>query len=383
MACGFSPKGPRGGVCADSGGRRDAVPPGVGDLVITEIMAKPKQLSAVAAQWFEVFAQTDLDLNGVTIERASDANVEPEVIAANECMHLAAGSYAVFARSEDSAQNGQLTPHAAFSFSLNPDGDPGLQLVYGGEVIDRVIWNASTSGAAWQLDPGKTDAVANDELSSFCDATTVYELAGGNKGSPGAANPPCPRRVGQGECMDGARVRPIVKPLTGQLVITEFLANASGSGSDAMQEWFEVANTGATPFDLNGLTVSSATAKSVVDAMDCTSVAPASFALFAHSTDPAINGGLPRVDATFAFPLANRDGALSVADGTAMLDRIAWTTPGQRDGASRQLQPTYMTAIDNDREDHFCVAEGNPYGPDGNIGTPRAPNVCVTPGPEQ
>lgn len=379
LACGFMPGGPRDpGRCIDAGGLRDAVPPSVGDLVITEVMAKPKHLSATVAQWFEVVARTDLDLNGVYLHRANAANIEPEVVAAEECLHLPAGSYAVFARSEDAAQNGNLVASGVFSFSLNPDGEPDVQVVTDDEVIDRVTWSGSTSGTSLQLDPGKIDAVANDEPESFCDATTVYELAGGNKGSPGAANPPCPTRVEAGECRDGAVVRPIASPRSGQLVITEFLANPSGSGSDAMQEWFEVANIGSTAFDLNNLTVASGTRNSVVVSTDCIPVLPGGFALFAHSTDPTINGGLSPVAATFSFALANRNGSLSVSDENAVLDQIAWTGSPQSDGIARQLKPTHMNVVDNDVEANFCAAgPGNTYGRDGNLGTPGASNVCT------
>lgn len=383
MACGFAPRQPRGSsTCRDDGVVRAVVAPAAGDLVITEIMAKPKHLSATVAQWLEVTAHADRDLNGVRISRANVIAIEPSVIADEECLHLAVGEYAVFARSDDPAQNGNLATSGVFAFSLNPDDSPDVQLVYGTEVIDRVTWSTSTSGASLQLDPDTTDAIANDEPATFCDATTVYEPTGGNMGTPGGANVSCPRHVGDDECVDGTSVRPIVKPLPGQLVITEFLANAHGSGSDAMQEWFEVANTGAAPFDLNGLAVSSATARTEIRPQQCVSVAPGGFALFAHATDPATNGGLPKVDATFSFPLANRGGVLRVLDGTEILDQIAWTLPAQSDGVSRGLPPEFFNVVDNDSETRFCAADSaSGYGVDGNIGTPRAANVCSAPGP--
>lgn len=377
-ACGFAPKQPRGAsVCVDAGVRRTAIAPAVGDLVITEIMAKPKHLSAKLAQWFEVTALTDVDLNGVRIERANAISVEPEVIGDDECIHVAAGDYAVFARSDDVSQNGNLRISGVFSFSLNPDDAPDVQLVYGGEIIDRVTWAASTTGAALQLDPDKTDAVANDDPTTFCDATSVYEQTGGNMGTPGATNVACSRHAQQNACIDGASPRPIVKPRVGQLVITEFLANARGSGSDAMQEWFEVANTGTASFDLNGLTVANATTANTIASQGCVSVAPGHVALLAHSIDPAMNGGLPKVDATFSFPLANRRGVLRVLDGTEILDEIAWTIGARVDGVSRQLQPNYTNVVDNDDETRFCAADsGTGYGSDGNVGTPGAANLC-------
>lgn len=365
-------------TCIDEGGARDVVPPGVGDLVITEVMPKPKRWSAAAAQWFEIVATADVDLNGVGIDRANDVGGRPEIISTPECVHLAAGSYAVFARSNDSASNGNVRPIATFSFSLNPNGSADVQLIQGAEVIDRVAWSTAPSGASLQLDPGTTDAVANDDSTNFCNALTSYDATGGNFGTPGTENPPCPPAESAGQCIDEGAMRPIVKPTMGQLVLTEFLANTRGSGNDKNQEWFEIANIGPRAFDLNGITFSGSSASDTVTAMECTSVAPGSVALLAHSADPAVNGGLPSVDATFTFALANSNGSISAFDGSTLLDRIAWTTPAQGDGIARQLKPTQLHPVANDAEDNYCAARAaQEYGDRGNVGTPRAENVCL------
>lgn len=357
--------------------KRATVPPSVGDLVITEVMPKPKLLSAAAAQWFEVMALTDLDLNGVGLDRATDANVKPEIIAAPECIHLAAGSYAVFARSQDAALNGNVSALAAFSFSLNPNAAPEVRVVYGTDVIDSATWVDAKPGVALQLEPNASDGAANDDPSKFCSATTIYDATTGNLGTPGTANPPCPPVIAPGACLDGQVARPIVKPATGQLVITEFLANARGTGNDSTQEWFEIANAGQTAFDVNGITFSGTTASDTIETANCQTVAPGSFALFAHSSDAAVNGGLPAVDATFSFALANSNGSISALDGPTLLDQVTWTVPSQGDGISRQLEPTHLNGVANDDEHNFCTAiPAQQYGSRANFGTPKAANQC-------
>ena len=141
------------------------------------------------------------------------------------------------------------------------------------------------------------------------------------------------------------------------------------------QEWFEVTNTGSTAFDLNGVGLDRANdtrAPDVVVAGGCKSLAPAGFALLARSADPATNGGLATVDATFGFSLVNATGDVQVVDPPS----CAATTPfvcttiyasatyaTSSDGVSLQLVPMACPGI-------------TPYGDGTNLGTPRAANVC-------
>jgi len=197
-------------------------------------------------------------------------------------------------------------------------------------------------------------------------------------GTPGAANPQCGGTMA-GMCNVAGTPRPIVKPMPGQLVINEYLANPAGTaaGVDAAQEWFEIVNTGAAAFDLNGLGLkgTAATINTIVST-DCKSVPPAGFAIFAHGTDPLVNGGLPTPDATFTFALGNTNGGLSVLDGMTVLDAVTWTSA--TDGATDQLKPTNTNVTDNDTAANFCKAKTpQTYGATANFGTPKALNVCL------
>ncbi len=368
------------GTCSDGGVMRATVAPTPGDLVITELMPKPKSVSATVGQWFEIKALVDVDLNGVGLDRANDNNIKPEVITQSDCVHLTAGSYATFARNADMTMNGGVTAIGSFSFSLSPTSNADVQLVYGADVIDAVTWTTSTSGASLSLAPAATDAASNDDPTNFCNGSVLYNTM--DFGTPGMANNACPVVVQPGQCLDNGTPRAIVKPAAGALVINELLANPAGAGTDTTGEWFEITNASATAFDINGLTLKgTAAAGSTITGQDCKSVPAAGYALFAHSTDPAVNGGLPAVDATFTFALAQTNGSISVLDGATVLDAVTWATPTQVDGVAAQLKPTNIDVTANDNAaptntTNYCPA-GTDYGTAMNKGTPGALNVCM------
>lgn len=371
------------GQCNDGIAMRDTVGPGPGDLVITEVMPSPSTVDDAFGEWFEARVMKDLDLNGVGLDRAGDTTANPDLIESLDCLRVTAGTHVVFARDVDSLLNGGLTAHAPFRFALitGTAGAPGdLRIMNGPTIVDAVAWTSSRTSRSLSLDPDLTNVTANDDGSNFCDGATAYNTVGAivDFGTPGAANAQCPLLPPAGQCLDSGTPRPIVKPAAGQLVITELLANPAGTGSDAAQEWFEIKNTGATAFDLNGLGLrGNTTTVNLISSADCKRVAPGGYALFAHGTDPAANGMLPAVDATFSFALVQSNGSLTVLDGTAVVDAVTWTI-GIQDGASKQLPPALTTTTANDNPDSFCDALPTQiYGSAANLGTPRAVNACM------
>ena len=346
------------GQCTDAGVVRAAVLPDPGQLVITEVMASPARAPDAVGEWIELVALADVDLNGLAIDRASDT-APPEPIDPPQCLHVAAGSYAILARSADAAVNGELPPPiATFDLALPTAGD--VRLLAGSTVIDAITWPHASSGAALQLDPSATDAQSNDDPANFCDATTPYGL--GDLGTPAAPNLACAAAPPPGTCDDGGAPRAIVKPAPGQLAISEIMPNPV---VEPAEEWFEITNTGTAAFDLNELGLDRAgdtRAPDIIHAADCKSVPPGGFALFARSADPSDNGGLPQVDATFGFAMVNRGGDVRVLDGDTVLDAVTWSTSS--DGASQQLVP-------------IACAGATPYGDGSNRGTPRAANACM------
>ena len=364
------------GACVDGGEMRPVVSPNPGELVITEVMPSPNKVSDTVGEWFEVKALADVDLNGLGLDRAGDSS-NPNLVSSATCVHLAPGDYAVFAKSTDASMNGGIQNVAGtFNFSMvagtmTAPGD--VRVMLDQTVIDAITWTGSRSGRALQLDPDATDASANDDPSNFCDATAPY--GDGDLGTPGLANPQCAALPPPGMCDPGTgSLRAIVKPAPGALVITEFLANPAGT-ADSSREWFEVTNTGSTAFDLNelGLARPMMTA-SIVTSANCKSIAPGGFALFARSSDPAVNGGLPTVDATFAFSLVDSGGALEVRDGATILDTITWASVSS--GVSSQVKPGSFTTSANDDSANYCPAVAA-YGDMTNKGTPKAANACM------
>jgi hypothetical protein len=370
------------GACSDNNGMRAVVTPSIGDLVITEVMPKPDIASATTGQWVEVKALTDLDLNGLSLDRANDSS-NPVLISSPSCLHIPAGGYAVFARSTDPTMNGGITAIFELPFSINPTANiPDVQLVNGGNVIDAVSWTTSGLGESRSVDPDFATSIANDDQANWCDGMTPYNTMGAtnDRGTPGMANEQCPTVAPAGMCYDNGSLRSIVKPAANALVINEYLANPEGttSGVDAAQEWFEITNAGGAAFDLNELIVQGGGATtSPIMASDCKSVAPNAFAVLAHNT--TANGGLTQVDATFptSIALGNSSGRIQILDGTTVLDAVTWTTAGGApDGVALQLDPTMRNATANDAPPaNFCPGLTT-YGTALNKGTPRTANVC-------
>lgn len=378
------------GQCNDAGTMRDTMPPMVGDLVITEMMARPRTPLGANNQWFEVLALVDVDLNGVGLDRANDNNIAPEVIDSPDCVHLAAGEYAVFSREAGVTTAGTPTPLAMFDFTLNPTTVmPDIQLVYSGGVIDAVTWMTATTGASLSLDPDALTSTANDSIDNFCEGVDTYTTDGPNLGTPAMANPQCGVGPQPGMCMDGGTPRLAVKPAAGQLVITEFIVNPIGT--DTSFEWFEIQNTGGTAFDLNGLGLKlNASTTNVIQDVNCKSVPAGEFALFVRNATTMTNGGLVG-DASFTFNLGQTTGSmqtLQVLDGTTPLDTVLYVpaaggaTPGPgvwpiTEGASKQVKTGSNTTTANDDPVNWCNGS-TMYGDmsTANLGTPKAANNC-------
>jgi hypothetical protein len=306
------------------------------------------------------------------LDRVGDS-AAADVLSAPDCLRLATGSRAVFAKSSDAAMNGMLpTVLGTFKFSMvaGSVAAPGdVQIMAGNTVIDAIKWTKSTSGKSLAVDPAAADAASNDDESNFCSGTATYGL--GDFGTPGTVNTAC-NAVPVGMCNDAGVPRASVKPAAGQLVITEFMASPAGTDGD--EEWFEIKNTGAAAFDLNGLALDrmgDSVAPNMITSADCKSVAAGGYAIFAHKADPALNAMLPAIDATFTFAMPGA-GDIRVLDGATVLDAITWATAGN--AVSSALDPDFTNTTGNDAVANFCVGTA-PYGTMTNKGTPKADNA--------
>src|SRR5262249_10652016 len=145
-----------------------------------------------------------------------------------------------------------------------------------------------------------------------------------------------------------------VKPMAGDLVITEIMADPS-KATDALGEWFEVLVK--KNVDLNGVGIGApgAIPKAVVTSTDCVSVTTGSYLVFANNATMGRNGGLPRVDVAYstAFGLVNSGGTFALSIDGNLID--AATYGSATAGASWSLDANKLDATSNDTAGNFCV----------------------------
>ena len=171
-----------------------ADPSAAGDLVITEIMPNPRDTDT-GREWFEIHnpGTSALSLSSCVIRDG----VGMHTVRANTIIRP--GQYFVFAQS---ATPGGFTPSYSYggAFTLNNTGMETVSIECGSgpTVIDTVVYDTSmgwrvVSEFSMSLDPGSTDATANDSVANWC----VAPISGGpydgdNAGTPGYENPSCP-----------------------------------------------------------------------------------------------------------------------------------------------------------------------------------------------
>ena len=329
-------------------------------------MPNPAAADDSTGEWFEVLANRNVDLNGLKMGKSSAAL--DEQLLSLQCLRVTAGSYLIFARTEDGTANGGLpwVDHT-FDFGLTNSGG-GLAMGYGDVLIDEVKWTSSPTGKSLALEPTLIDPQQNDNQQYWCEGQHPY--GAGDLGSPGQPNPDC-GITPEGKCRENGELRDQRLPAPGDLVITEIMADPAAA-SDANGEWFEL--YAARDIDLNHLQVGKTFPDVLVELPggDCIPVSAGSYVVFARNGDTQANGGLPPVTATFDFGLTNSGGGLFVAFGDELIDAVTY---GQAtSGTSTQLDAVRIDATANDDPSAWCTTPtGNTYG-SGDRGTPAAAN---------
>lgn len=363
------------GMCSDGGTMRATVSPAAGDLVITEVLANPGGLpdtsnADAGKEWFEVFVASEVDLNGVVAGLVTGA---PKLsIADPECVRVPAGTYVLFASTDDVALNGGLEGvDQTFNFTLgNSDTNGTLFVGIGDTVLDAVTWDGTREKFSTGLGPGSIDPTANDDLANWCEAEDTATYGdGANHGTPGAENPACAVVCDEGQCFDGDGCRAIDPPTEGQIRVTETLANPEGD--EPNREWLEL--TALSEFDLAGVQIGKDGLLSAVIETDgeCATVANGDRVVVAHTG----NDDLPAFDFLTGLGLNNSSGSSAVVGfGDVVLDTFTYST--STEGKARQLDPDGTTVCSS--------PETTPYTPGattcgGANGDPAAGN-CGTPG---
>jgi hypothetical protein len=332
------------GLCVDDGASRPVRAPRAGAVHISEWMANPEGPDSTL-EWVEVRFDEAADLHQFELGPSLDA--VDTVVDSGGCAPVGAGAHVVFGASPAAAPR----VDAALRFSLGNSGPKSIVASSDGVVLDRVDYDGTASGVAWQVD--------SDE--QVCLAESVGEYAPGNLGTPGDPNPSCPVVVAPGTCVDAGGTRDIVSPAFGEARISEWMANPSAVGNRE-GEWVELRFESRV--DLNGLALSDLVSSMTLEGEECLTVAPGSHVLFARNIDVSQNGGIDDADFELSLSLNNTDEELTLSVGDTVLDAVTYgrATPG--------------VAIQVDELGNVCDAV-QAYG-DGDLGTPGGANpVCA------
>ena len=162
-----------------------------GDLIITEVMARPEAADDALGEWFEVYNPTDTDFDLLGWTLAAD---DGETIVLETSVVVPAGGFAVLGASAVPADNGGVGVTAVYrrdAFSLSDAADSIRLQVAGREVA------AATWADGWPLEDGASLALDGDfttpehatEPAWWCASESAY--GDGDRGTPGAANGRC------------------------------------------------------------------------------------------------------------------------------------------------------------------------------------------------
>jgi len=156
-------------------------------------------------------------------------------------------------------------------------------------------------------------------------------------------------------------------PNVGDIVITEIMADPA-MVPDAVGEWFEIVNANpANAVDIGDCVLSNGTVSSQINGF--LPIFGSDRVVFARSTNPAMNGGVP-ADLSFGFGLLQVNGQLSISCFGVLLDSTTWTSSTA--GRSRSLAPEATDPVANDNPANWCLSSSPFNGTD--LGTPGTVN---------
>jgi hypothetical protein len=162
-------------------------------VVITEVMADPRDAGDATGEWFELLVKAQVDLNGVVLSRTNGSTT----VSSSRCVSPDAGSSVIFARSADPALNGGLPPVlGTFTFDFVNTGGALSVLGADGGLLDTMTAPAAIAATSYQLDVNKSDHLLNDVAANWCNSDggqtwTIPDGGPGEKGTPGRANVAC------------------------------------------------------------------------------------------------------------------------------------------------------------------------------------------------
>ncbi|MCA9516311.1 MAG: lamin tail domain-containing protein, partial [Myxococcales bacterium] len=187
-----------GSACEDGAcGGVAATPALEGDVVISEIMLDPTQVTRARGQWVELVVpgEEPLDLGGCELVLTTyGAGFTPREAAATLAGPLVVPAGGIRVVAGALTDNGGIDAAAAWGAAfVLPTAQLDLAVRCDGVVIDHVAYTPESFphalGKAVSLSPYAVDGAANDAATAWCAAATAYGT--GDRGTPGAPNPPC------------------------------------------------------------------------------------------------------------------------------------------------------------------------------------------------
>ena len=178
-----------------------ACAPDVGDVIVTEIMQNPDELSDSDGEYLELHNPTAgrLDLGGHTLR---DDGSNSHLI---DMTHLwiEPGDFLLLGASDDIGGVTTDYTYVQSEFQLANSDDEVILENSDGLVIDSVVYDDGATfpdptGASMSLSPDSLDDVSNDDGLNWCQSSTTFGTSG-DFGTPGEANPVCPV-CGDGSC---------------------------------------------------------------------------------------------------------------------------------------------------------------------------------------
>ncbi len=171
----------------------DLVCPGVGSLIISEVMQNSKTVNDPPGEWFEIYNTTDADIDLFGIKFRDDISTA-EFFIVDRSLIIKAKDYAVFAYNGDPATNGGVVADYGYPTEANytlANSTDGIVIECNGVVIDSIQWdNGATfpnpNGASMYLLYDKYNSVDNDNGANWAVSTAPY--GDGDFGTPGTGD---------------------------------------------------------------------------------------------------------------------------------------------------------------------------------------------------
>jgi cysteine-rich repeat protein len=180
-----------GFVCVGDNGELSTCRPNpseAGQLVITEMLANPTDVTDDTHEWFELFNPTDTDFD-LRDMRISDDGGESFVV--NRSVVILAGDHIVLGKSDNMGANGGVEVAFAYGGSITlGNGADEVRISFPGVLIDETGYNSTPEGASISLSAQVYDHVSNDSVLNFCDGVDSFG-DNGDLGTPGMLNPDC------------------------------------------------------------------------------------------------------------------------------------------------------------------------------------------------